>query len=238
MISAGDVGSGLAGISMGNNWIWEGEEQPRWPPAPLHSTGEVISDTGALNGSAWYARAGRDEPGNTYGPFVRDMPVGKYRAYFRLKTTGVLTTSIVARLDVITSTARSADTYRIGLHDVRGGDWRSSGQYQEFAVEFDHRAATDQLELRTFFLGVADVYLDRVTIVSYPRPLAPSMSWDLGAAALPCTIQVKAVDAAGNASSDAVVVVGGPPPSATATPRPRQLGRQAPRRHRQRHQAH
>ena len=217
LISAGDTGSGLAGISMGNNWIWEGEEQPRWPPAPTHTTGAVISDSSALNGSAWYARAGRDEPGNTFGPFVKDLPVGKYRAYFRLKATGVLTTAVIARLDVITSTARSADTYRIGLHDVRGGDWRQSGQYQEFAVDFDHRAASDQLEFRTFFFGVADIYLDRFAIVAYPRPFAPTMSWDLGAAPLPRTVQVKAVDSAGNVSPDAVVIVGGAP-VATVTP--------------------
>ena len=207
-LSGNDTGSGLAAMAFSNNWVWEGEDLPRW-------TGSVVSDSGALNGSAWRARVGIDAPGNTYGPFTTILPAGQYRAYFRLKTTGVLTTAVIARLDVITSTAGM--TGLIGLHDVRGGDFRVSGQYQEFAVEFDYRTPGEQLEFRTHFPGVADIYFDRVLIVSYPVPFAATATWNAGGGALPKTVRVKAVDAAGNVSDDAVVVIGGPTPTPTPT---------------------
>ena len=132
----------------------------------------------ALSGSAWRAHAGVDLAGNTFGPFTTTLPAGQYRAYFRLKTTGVLTTVLIAHLVVITSTG--GIPYILGLHEVRGCDFRTSGQYQEMAVEFDYPRAGEQLEFRTHFPGVSDLYLDRVLIVAYPVPFATRTVWQIG----------------------------------------------------------
>lgn len=210
-LSGDDSGSGLAAMAFSNDWLWEGEDLPAW-------TGGVVSDSAALNGSAWRARAGIDPPQKVYGPFTAALPVGQYRAYFRLKTTSPLTTAVIARLDVITSSG--SITGIIGLHDVRGGDFRAGGQYQEMAVEFDHRDSSQQLEFRTHFAGVADLYLDRVLIVSYPQPFATSAAWVLRADAPQRVLRVKALDAAGNVSDDVVIVLPAQPPPATATPTP------------------
>ncbi len=210
-LGGSDAGSGLAGMALSNDWVWEGESlfyQPGW----------VVSDSAALNGSAWRARAGIDPVTNTYGPWTTVLPAGQYRAYFRLKTTGVLTTALIARLDVITSTGGTPTM--LGLHEVRGGDFRASGEYQEMAVEFDYPRAGEKLEFRTHFLGVADLYLDRVLVVSYPVPFATRTVWQVGNGPLPKTVRVKTLDGAGNVSPDAIVVVGGasPSPTPTATP--------------------
>jgi hypothetical protein len=198
-------------MAMSNDWLWEGEELPR-------HTGGVVSDSAALNGSAWRARVGVNPRGTVYGPFTTDLAAGQYRAYFRIKTTGVLTTAVIARLDVITTTG--SITTLIGLHEVRGGDFRVSGEYQEMAVEFDYPHAGEQLEFRTHFLGVADLYLDRVLIVSYPRPFTATTLWNIGGAPPPHTVRVKSLDAAGNVSADAIVVVDVTPttPTVTSTP--------------------
>ncbi len=214
-LSGGDVGSGLAAMALSNDWLWEGEG------LAYPGTGAAVSDTAALNGSAWRARAGLDPAGAVFGPFTTVLTDSQYIAYFRLKTTSPLTTAVIARLDVITSsvvvTGQPQTTGILGLHEVRGGDFRAAGQYQEMAVRFDHITATQQLEFRTHFLGVSDLYLDRVLIVAYPTQFVTRTVWTIGDGALPRTVRVKSLDAAGNVSPDAIVIVGGTP-APTVTP--------------------
>jgi len=195
-------GSGVQSMALGDvDWIWEGEHL-------LHQagSGEVITDADALNGLAWQGRAGVHEPGGWYGPYTTALPPGQaYRAYFRLKSGDAMTTAQVAALDVVDD----GGVRLLGLRHLRGTDFRATGVYQEFPVDFDYaEAGTMGLEFRVQFPATADLALDRVLLVAYPVDFAPSAQWRLLAEEEGrYSLVVKFVDGAGNVSDDFVQTV-------------------------------
>ena len=187
-------GSGVQTMAFSNEgWTWEGEDL-------YHQSGEVVTDTDALNGQAWRGLAGTHSAGTWYGPYTYDLPPGHaYRAYFRLKTNNVTTTAEVAMLDVVDN----AGDRVLGLRRLRGTDFRAADTYQEFPVDFDYTdAGTSGLEFRTAYRATADLYLDRVLIVGYPISIATSAQWRLTPAEGLKVVTVKFVDGAGNVSAD------------------------------------
>jgi hypothetical protein len=174
-----------------HNWIWEGESLS-------HQTGEEIADVAALNGQAWQGRAGVHPAGYWHGPYTFDLAPGRYRAYFRLKTNDVTTTSEIARLDVVDNLGNRV----LGLLPLRGIDFETPNTYHEFGVDIYYPNVGDHgLEFRTYFHGTADLVLDRVIIVGYPQngselitELSPGESME--------DLIVKLLDVAGNISSD------------------------------------
>jgi hypothetical protein len=201
-ISGSDAagGSGLAGMGFSNDWRWEEHALYRQKIGGSQYVGHVVSDTDARNGLAFYAQAGSDPPGAWYGPYTKDLPAGHaYRAYFRLKTGNVTTPEEVAYLDVVDEKGAKV----LGVHRVRGTDFRQAGVYQEFAVDFDYQeASTTGLEFRTAFRGVADLWLDRVLVTSYPQPFATSATWTIRDRPGWQEVIAKLVDGAGNVSDD------------------------------------
>jgi hypothetical protein len=200
LLSATDSGgSGLAGMGFSNNWLWEGEDL-------RHKTnsGQVVSDTDALNGLAWQGRAGTDQAGCWFGPYTYALPPGQpYRAYFRLKTSDAITTAEVAYLDVVDNGGAQV----FGLRRLQGLDFRQAGVYQEIGVDLNYTATgTMGLEFRTFWRGNADLWLDRVLVTTYPITYTSSVTWTLPSGG-PQTIYAKFVDGAGNVSPDATAVV-------------------------------
>ncbi|MBC7250986.1 MAG: SpoIID/LytB domain-containing protein [Anaerolineae bacterium] len=187
-------GSGVQTMAFSNEgWTWEGEDL-------YHQSGEAITDTDALNGSAWRGLAGVHSAGAWYGPYTYILPPGHaYRAYFRLKTNNVITTAEVAMLDVVDNAGERV----LGLRRLRGTDFREADTYQEFAVDFNYTdAGTSGLEFRTAYRATADLYLDRVLIVGYPISLASSAQWRLTPGEGLKVITVKFIDGAGNVSAD------------------------------------
>jgi len=199
-LSATDSGaSGLVGVGFSHNWLWEGEDL-------RHKTnsGQVVSDTEALNGLAWQGRAGTDQAGCWFGPYTYALPPGQpYRAYFRLKTSDAITTAEVAYLDVVDNGGAQV----FGLRRLRGLDFRQAGVYQEIGVDLNYTATgTMGLEFRTFWRGNADLWLDRVLVTTYPITYTSSVTWTLAGGG-PQTIYAKFVDGAGNVSPDATAVL-------------------------------
>lgn len=206
-LSASDEGgSGLQKMAVSHNWIWEGEEL-------IHqsNSGKLINDAKALNGQAWLGRAGVHTPGYWYGPYTFELSAGQaYRAYFRLKTSNVLTTEVAAILDVVDHTTDSQGRYvlrQLGLLHLRGIDFRESNLYQEFSVDFNY---TDQgslgLEFRTYFTGVTDLTLDRVLVVSYPEPYQDGITLQLAEGETLGSLRIKFIDGAGNVAADSIPI--------------------------------
>ncbi|MDY7042127.1 MAG: SpoIID/LytB domain-containing protein, partial [Chloroflexota bacterium] len=195
-LSASDPnpGSGTQTMAFQNeDWTWEGEDL-------YHQSGEEIADGDALNGKAWRGLTGAHSAGVWYGPYTYDLPPGHaYRAYFRLKTNDVTTTTEVAMLDVVDDAGERV----LGLRRLRGTDFRAANTYQEFFVDFDYtEAGTDGLEFRTAYRATADLYLDRVLIVGYPISITNSTQWRLTPGEGLKTVTVKFIDGAGNVSTD------------------------------------
>ena len=195
-LSAADPepGSGVQMMAFSNGgWSWEGEDL-------YHQSGEVVTDTDALNGRAWRGLAGEHPAGAWYGPYTYDLPPGHaYRAYFRLKTDNVITTAEVAMLDVVDNNGERI----LGLRHLRGTDFRAANTYQEFPVDFNYTdVGTAGLEFRTAYRATADLYLDRVLIVGYPISIATSARWRLTPGEGLKVVTIKFIDGAGNVSAD------------------------------------
>ncbi|HAL61955.1 MAG TPA: hypothetical protein DCP08_06050 [Chloroflexi bacterium] len=203
--SASDEGgSGLQKMAISHDWIWEGEDLPHEA-----NSGVKVYDQSALNGYAWQGRAGVDSPGYWYGPYTfRLSPGHAYRAYFRLKTSNVNTTEVVAILDAVDHTTDSQGRFvlrQLGLLCLRGIDFRESNVYQEFGVDLNY---TDQgtlgLEFRTYFTSVADLALDRVLVVTYPEPYKDAITMQLAEGETLGNLRIKFIDGAGNVSADSI----------------------------------
>lgn len=208
-------GSGLTGMMFSNDWVFEGEDQ-----FVQNNSGSDAGDADAWNGQALRGLVGTNGAGMWYGPYTNVLPQPmSYRAYFRLKTDNVTTTEEVAQLDAVTD----GGTNVLGLKALRGTDFKSANEYQEFFVEFVYGGYTSNaLELRVAYRANASLWLDRVLVVSYPVPYAASTSWDLSAKQGSKHVTAKFADGAGNVSSDATAdVFFGIPPSLTPPLTPR-----------------
>ncbi len=202
-LSATDSGSGFAGYGLSNHWIWEGEDKS--PQYIFNGVGSMVTDSQALNGRALFASSGSSII--WFGPYTFDVPLGHpYRAYFRLKTNNVMTTSQIAKLDVV-----GDGVTPIGIKRVFGTDFRAANQYQEFFVDFnDVVSPTMGLEFRVDSEGAlpADLYLDRVLVATYPVTSPLTANWTLSApSGLPQIVIAKFSDNAGNVSADVTATV-------------------------------
>ncbi|MBU1747177.1 MAG: SpoIID/LytB domain-containing protein, partial [Chloroflexi bacterium] len=195
--------SGVTHVALSNDWRWEAEDVYTTYHNPANC-GAVVTDTAALNGWAWWGQTGVHAPGDWYGPYAMDLPVGPdYLALFRLKTTAVTNTAEIARL-LVGVNADETGAHILGLRSVRGIDVRAAGVYQEFGVRLRLAGpVTTGLEFIVQYRGVADVWLDRIVVVSDPTPLVSPVTWQRAAND---RVLVKAFDAAGNPSPDAVIV--------------------------------
>jgi len=203
--SASDEGgSGLEEMAFSHNWIWEGEDLPHQA-----NSGVEVYDQSALNGYAWQGRAGVDSPGYWFGPYTFGLAPGQaYRAYFRLKSSNVDTTEVVAILDAVDHTTDSQGRLvlrQLGLLRLRGIDFRESNVYQEFGVDLNYTVrGTLGLEFRTYFTGAADLALDRVLVVTYPEPYQDGIIMQLAEGETLGSLRVKFIDGAGNVSTDSI----------------------------------
>jgi len=183
-------------VQFSNNWVWEGEDL-------LHqeNSGAAVSDTAALNGSAWLGSAGSSVPGWWYGPYTLDLPPWRaYQVIFRLKSPRNYGAQALALLDVVDN--RSNRTYQ--QHTVAGQEVPSAAYYDyALDVAYQSTAATYEgspngVEFRTNFQGLADVSLDRVTVFSAPLTL-PTGPWEVRPIEGTQSVTARLLDQAGNA---------------------------------------
>jgi hypothetical protein len=111
----------------------------------------------------------------------------------------------------------------LGLKTLRGADFKTAHEYQEFYVDFVYNGyTTNALELRVAYTAHASLWLDRLLVVSYPLAYANTASWDLSSGHGNKRVIAKFADGAGNVSNDAVadIFYGTPPtPTPALTPR-------------------
>jgi len=196
-------------VQFSNDWVWEGEE--------LHyqeNTGYVISDTSALNGWARVGRVGDPDYGHAgywYGPYTCELPGPRdYRVYFRLKNPNSSAQVQLANLDI-------ADDHGCHVYAARtlvGTDFAQDDTYQEFRLDLSYGSQPIicdppeecGLEFRTEFLGMGDLFLDRITVFDAPQPLASPTWREVRDAEGPQTVIVRFLDATGNATDCSVTV--------------------------------
>jgi hypothetical protein len=190
-------GSGLAGMLFSNNWEWQGENQFIEP-----NSASVVADPNALNGSALRGLFNSNPAGAWYGPYTTVLPQNRaYRAYFRLKTDNPANTSELALLDVVTDGGATV----LGLKRIRGVDFASANEYQEFFVDFYYTGySTNPPEFRVAYRAAASLWLDRILVTTYPVPFASSQQWKLSDGQGSKRIVGKLLDGAGNVSFDLV----------------------------------
>jgi len=178
-------------VSLGDDrWVWE-------DTALYHLGGDSIADSDAGDGSAWHVSAGSS--GVLYGPHTDRLLGGTaHRALFRIKvlTATLSLPSELAKLDVTTDQGGTL----LGVRYVRGTDFHDGAAYDEFAVDF--YAASTPLEFHVDARGIADLWVDRVRVVSHPSVVLPQVAWTLPPCEGPTVITAKYVDPAGNLSAD------------------------------------
>ncbi len=203
------VGEADARVGLSGGWLWQGEALSH-----TASSGRVISDGGALNGSAWQAQAGVDQPGAWYGPYTDVLSPGRaYRALFRLRAgtpptssvTGLVSDTVIARLDVTDEMGE----VRLGLRDLRAADFPVSGEYVQISVDFYVFDWAEGLEFRVDWRGNTDLAWDQVQIWTLPTASWPDgpVSFQLPAQEGTHIIQALAFDLADNPSAPVSVTV-------------------------------
>jgi len=196
-------------VQFSNNWIWEGEEL-----YCQENTSQVITDTDALNGLTRVGRVGDPNYGRAgywYGPYTCELPGWRdYQAYFRLKNPNSSAQVQLATLDV-------ADDQGHNIYATRtlmGTDFCQDDVYQEFRLDLSYGSQPTScdhpeqvgLEFRTQFLGMGDLFLDRVTVFGAPESLVSPLTWEVRDVEGPQTVTVRFLSAMGNSRDRSVTV--------------------------------
>lgn len=135
---------------------------------------QLNHQVGRADGSAWTATPALDPQGYlAFGPYTTALPGGLVlEARFRLRSSIAGSAATVARVEV-NDAARSNVLVQ---HNVLASEFPSAGSWIDVAVQFTP-LSTHDIELRTYFSDVAEVSLDRVTVVETglrPGPPAPT----------------------------------------------------------------
>jgi uncharacterized membrane protein len=123
----------------------------------------VVPDPQASRGQARIATPaslrGDGKTALVFGPYA-DLPPGKYRAEFILKTDRTDRTERVATIDVFTH----KDGYPRAEREILGTDFAAANRYQPFAIEFESDKPLEDLEFRVQYSGVGTLGLDAVQV--------------------------------------------------------------------------
>lgn len=152
------AGAPAAAQAAGAELIYEAEDY-RHPP------GQVREDGQASGGKAVVVSRQAPAGDIIYGQYDY-LPAGRYLARFRLKLAEVRGQGPVARLDVAKSGGQTLASRQVRPQDLKDGG------YQELEVAFELAREDKDLECRVAFLpGVADLYIDRISIAPAPQGL-------------------------------------------------------------------
>jgi len=194
-------------VQFSNSWVWEGESLYHQP-----NSGLAVADNQAANGQTWLGRGGVDQAGVWYGPYTCELPDWRdYQVFFRLKTTDRSRDVELALLDIADDQGRRVYIQR----SLMAADLAKNNTYEELRLDLAYKGCSptcddpdisDGIEFRTAFRGNGDLYLDRISVFGIPRPAQSPVAWDVRAVEGPQTVLVRLLDAAGNASEQAVTV--------------------------------
>lgn len=202
-LTASDAVAGASHLAMGRaDWNWEGEDLTR-ELVGGQPVGQVVADTDALNGSALRATTAGDPSGTWTGPATTLPAPQSYRAYVRLKVGEHTNPAEVVRLEVIDTAGGDL----IGLHTLRGTDFKATNVYEEFHIDFDRSTVVcdslgEPVTFRLLFQDTADLSVDRLIVVEVPGPITTAPTYSHA------HVRLKVIDAAGNVSNDLLVLPG------------------------------
>jgi len=135
-------------------------ERQSYPAEDLRtSLGTIVPDADAAHGKAVKGEVGGQKGILVHGPYAR-YSRGCWRAVFRLKARAAAADSPICHLSVTGLSAKDA----ISSIDLRMKEFGSADSYQEFPVDF----CTDRVRRLQFcveFTGIADLWVDRVTVL-------------------------------------------------------------------------
>jgi len=134
------------------SWFYTAEQ--------MNSERQVVEDSQADTGRARFASAPDQAVSQAivFGPYTAEQPAGRYRATFRLKVADNSSAQPVCRLD---TTALSNAGYILAELVLKGTDFATPNEYQEFALEYERPDAFIS-EFRVIGLGHTDLWVDGV----------------------------------------------------------------------------
>jgi uncharacterized protein YkwD len=133
----------------------------------LWGTGQRITETAAWGGTAYrlsYTSTIESSAWVWTTEFVKDAPM---TAYVRLKVGDNSSSSEVARVSVTNGTTLS----------LRGADFTTANQYQEFPLDFTFPSSETFLIFQFWRSGLADVTVDGVSIFTASQPATSTLNW-------------------------------------------------------------
>jgi uncharacterized protein YkwD len=132
-------------------------------------SGQTINDAAAWGGSAFRMDSGTGEAMSWIWTteFIRNTP---FVAYVRLKVSSNASAGEVARIAV----EGDSVAHQISL---KGTDFASPNQYQEFAIPFTFVSGQDFLIFKFWRSGAADVVFDALTIFTAPQAITSPYTW-------------------------------------------------------------
>ncbi len=142
---------------LGSTYAYARRYQAEYPEQLWHGT------TGAVDGWGWGANTASHSAGLlNWGPYDDMLHEGDYSAFFRMQIDDItgLNNAVVI---VDAFYAQSHDT--LAIHTVRRWDFNAADTSQDFALPFNHYDDTEELEFRTRWLDVADIWLDHIEVM-------------------------------------------------------------------------
>ncbi|MBM4457763.1 MAG: hypothetical protein FJ011_08375 [Chloroflexi bacterium] len=202
-VTATDSGpSGPAGVVAGGDWQARAADFTRQA-----GQGSLVADPHAWSGQALVIPAGGAS--RWTAAFTQTLVANQiYQAYARLRaasTTGASADVLagpaslqrIARLELFDSATNAL----LSFADLRTGDFRAAGEYQEFTLDFWLApTAAGRVGARLIVDGGAEVTLDRVRVLKGPAPYSGEVAYRAMRTAGPQPVVVKILDAAGNPS--------------------------------------
>jgi len=139
------------------DWVYEAENS-------FGAVGNVALDSAASGQRAREATTAVNNAGFVlYGPYTDDQPAGDtYTAKFMLKTRNNSIASPIARIDINNNGGPSPYVFK----DIKGTDFNANNTWQEFSINFN-RLTGGNMEYRVWFYDLADVLVDKVSIVPF-----------------------------------------------------------------------
>lgn len=164
-------GGGLPMVQFSLGWIAD-DTYPTF--ARLWGAGERVGDPDAWGGTAYRLSLSSDETSAWVWDttFIKDTPM---TAYIRLKTGSNVSNQEIARVTV------KGGGVEYGPIRLRGVDFATPNQYQEFAIDFTlHSNPNEPFLIFQFWRsGNTDIYVDAVTIFSRPQPITSPLMWNV-----------------------------------------------------------
>ena len=140
----------------------------------LWGNGERIDDAAAWGGTTYRLYPGNGESfAWVYDTtFIKDTPLV---AYFRLKVNNNTSSSEVARISI------QGGPTEYGPISLRGADFTTPNQYQEFILNFTFTPTSQDPFLIFKFWRSAntDLYIDAVSIFTAPQPVTSPLTWSV-----------------------------------------------------------